>query len=248
MKDRNADDWEELARREPYFPVLTNEGIREDGFLESGEADIALLLSAIASLLGHEIPLNNVLDFGCGAGRLTLPLARRATQVVGCDIAPTILTHARQNAREAGLINTTFIETSELSRLRDSQFDFICSLLVFQHIRPIDGYKLIRTLLRLLAPGGVAALQLTLEPPGGGFQRLARMHHKSQSAHRVVPYNIRRPSWMQVNAYNEHIVNREIALGGASTVGQFATDGGRAGTVFIIFRRTRPNNGNAFVI
>jgi 2-polyprenyl-3-methyl-5-hydroxy-6-metoxy-1,4-benzoquinol methylase len=235
VKGRNANDWEDLARREPYFPVLTSEGVREDAFLATGEADFALLLSAIASILGHDVPLTTVLDFGCGAGRLTLPLARRATQVVACDVAPTILAHARQNAEEAGLRNITFIETGELAGFRD-QFNFICSLLVFQHIRPTEGYKLIRTLLGVLSPGGIAALQLTLEPRVG-VRRLTRMLRQSQFVHRVVPHDIRRPSWMEGNAYDERVVNDEIATAGASVIGRFATHGDTSGTVLIIQQR-----------
>lgn len=232
MKDRDAGDWEALAQREPYFPVLTDEGIRDVEFLKSGEEDIALLLAAIASTLGHDVPLTTVLDFGCGAGRLTIPLARRSARVVGCDIAPTILEHARRNVQEAGLNNVTFVETAELG---ERQFDFLCSLLTFQHIQPAEGYKLIRTLLGVLAPGGVAALQLTLEPVGGGLQRLVRMHQKSRSEHRLVQQDMRRPSWMQVNAYDERAINREIASAGTSVIGRFATQrGDAAGTVLII--------------
>ena len=235
MKDRNADDWEELARREPYFPVLTNEGIREDDFLETGEADISLLLSAIASILGREVLPTNALDFGCCPGRLTLPLARRATRVVACDIAPTILEHARQNAEEAGLRNITFIETAELAGLGDGSFDFVCSLLVFEHIGPQEGYALVRTLLRVLGSGGVAALQFTFEPPGGGAQRLARMFRQSRFVHRAVRHDIRLPSYMQVNAYDERVVDREVAAAGASVIGRFSTKGGNAaGTVLVI--------------
>ena len=238
VKDRTAGDWEELARREPYFPVLTDEGVRDVDFLKTGEEDIVVLLAAIASLLGRDPPLDAALDFGCGAGRLTLPLARRAPRVVACDIAPTILEHARQNAHEAGLHNVTFIETGELAGLPDAQFDFVCSLLTFQHIPPAEGYGLMRTLLRLLAPGGVAALQLTLEPPGGGLQRLARMLHTSRFVHRVMPHDIRRPSWMQVNAYDERVVNRILAEAGASPAGRFSTtEGDTAGTVLVIEKR-----------
>lgn len=238
MKDRTAGEWEELARREPYFPVLSDEGVRDVDFLKTGEEDIVALLAAIASILGRDPPLAAALDFGCGAGRLTLPLARRATRVVACDIAPTILKHARQNAHEAGLRNITFIETGELAGLPDGQFDFVCSLLTFQHIPPAEGYGLMRTLLRLLAPGGVAALQLTLEPPGGGLQRLARMLHTSRFVHRVMPHDIRRPSWMQVNAYDERVVNRIIAESGASLIGRFSTtEGDTAGTVLIAEKR-----------
>ena len=235
MQNRNAGDWEELARREPYFPVLTGEGVRDVDFLKTGEEDIVVLLAAIASILGRDPPLATVLDFGCGAGRLTLPLARRAANVVACDIAPTIIEHARQNVHEAGLHDVTFIETGDLAGLPDGQFDFICSLLTLQHIPRATGYGLIRTLLRVLASGGVAAIQLTLEPPGGGLQRLARMLHTSPFVHRVMPHDIRRPSWMQVNAYDERVINRIIAESGASLIGRFSTTAGdMAGTVLVI--------------
>lgn|GEM_PF-408725 len=233
VKDRDAADWEALARREPYFPVLTSGGVRDEAFLESGEADVALLLPAIASLLGRDVPLTSVLDFGCGAGRLTLPLARLAERVVGCDVAPTILNRARENARAAGLNNVTFIETLELPHLEAGQFDFVCSLLVFQHIRPADGYKLIRALLQLLCPGGVAVLQVTLEAPGG-LQRLARM--RFGGVQRVLPRRMQIPAWvqMQMNAYDERVINKDAEAAGASLIGRFTTGG--SGCVLVIER------------
>jgi SAM-dependent methyltransferase len=230
---RTPSDWEELARREPYFPVLTDEGIRDEAFLESGEADIALLLPAIAAMLGRNVPLTSVLDFGCGAGRLTIPLARRAVHVVGCDIAPSVLEHARKNVRDAGLSNVTFVETREL----EGRFDFICSLLVFQHISSAEGYGLIRALLRLLSPRGVAALQLTLEPPGGGLRRLARMRLKRKGVRRVLSHRMQIPSWMQRNAYDERVVMRDVAAAGGSLIGRFSTSD--AGSVLVIEKMAR---------
>lgn len=231
MTHRTPSDWEELARREPHFPVLTDAGVRDDAFLETGEADIALLLPAIAAILGRDVPLTSVLDFGCGAGRLTIPLARRAVDVVGADIAPSVLEHARKNALDTGLSNVTFVETYELRW----QFDFICSLLVFQHIRPAEGYVLIRALLRLLSAGGVAVLQLKLEPPSGGLRRLARMRFRR--VHRDLPHRMQMPSWMHANAYDERVVLRDIADASASLIGRFATSD--AGTVLVIEKMAR---------
>jgi SAM-dependent methyltransferase len=228
MSHRTPSDWEELAQCEPYFPVLTNEGIRDEAFLETGEADIALLLPGIAALLGREVPLTSVLDFGCGAGRLTIPLARRAVNVVGADIAPSVLEHARKNAMHAAVSNVAFVETGELT----GQFDFLCSLLVFQHIRPVEGYKLIRALLRLLSPRGVAVLQVPLEASGGGLRRLARMRMKRKGVRRILPHRIQMPSWMQTNAYDERVVIRDVGAAGASVVGRFTT--GDAGSVLVI--------------
>ncbi|HEV7484651.1 MAG TPA: class I SAM-dependent methyltransferase [Thermoanaerobaculia bacterium] len=219
MSHRTPSDWEELARREPYFPVLTNEGVREEAFLETGDADIALLLPAIAAMLGREVPLTSVLDFGCGAGRLTIPLAWRAVHVVGADIAPSVLEHARKNALDAGVSNVTFVEIGEV----EGRFDFICSLLVFQHIRPAEGYKLIRSLLRLLNPRGVAVLQVPLEPSGGGLRRLARMRMKRVGVRRILPHRIQMPSWMKTNAYDERVVIRDVAAAGAVLIGRFGS-------------------------
>lgn len=190
------------------------------------------MLSAIATLLGHDIALTSALDFGCGAGRLTLPLARRATRVVACDIAPTMLVHARENAHRAGLSNITFIENDELPGLAENQFDFICSMLVLQYIPPQSGYELIRTLLRLLAPSGIAALHVTLERPGGALRRYARM---SRSAHAA------RPHHTQINEYDERAVHSVVEAAGARLVARFAMNQETAnGAVLVIEKSPAP--------
>jgi 2-polyprenyl-3-methyl-5-hydroxy-6-metoxy-1,4-benzoquinol methylase len=247
MKDRDAADWEELARREPYFAVLTNEGflgvesntIATRAFFDTGEADISSLLATITTLLGRDIPLTSALDFGCGVGRLTLPLARRAGRVVACDVAPTMLAHARQNAEGAGLYNVTFIASADLAELPRGCFDFVCSLLVLQHIPPAVGYGLIRTLLSLLAPGGVAALHTTFERPGSRLRRLARsMRGRSRFVHRTVGIvrreRLRLPH-MQMNEYDERVVDRDLETAGARVAGRFATRHGNTnGAVLVI--------------
>lgn len=251
VKDRHADDWEELAKREPYFAVLTNEGYlgvggnREatEAFFATGEADIAALLPAIAALAGREVALGAVLDYGCGVGRLTLPLARRAQTVTGCDVAPTMLAHARTNAAGAGVSNVSFIHSDELASLPDGQFDFVCSLLVFQHIPPAAGYAILRTLLRLLAPGGLAAVHLTFERPGGGIRRLARMiRARSRFVHRlisVVRHDRLRLPYMQMNEYDERLVVRDIEAAGARAVGRFPTQHGDTGGAVVVVEKVR---------
>jgi SAM-dependent methyltransferase len=253
VKDRHDEDWEELARREPYFDVLTDEGlpgvkgnsVATAAFLDTGEEDISSLLSAITSLLGHEIAMRSALDFGCGVGRLTLPLARRAASVVACDIAPTMLAHARQNTESAGLRNVAFLDSELLEDLPRDHFDFVCSLLVFQYIRPGVGYQLVRTLLNLLAPDGVAALHLTFGPPGRSLRRLARWTGgRSRFSHEAVGVGRRedlpRP-YTQINEYEERVVRQCINTTGSRVVGRFATQtGNTTGAVLVIQRLPAP--------
>jgi len=49
-----------------------------------------------------------VLDFFCGLGNFTLPLARRAAEVVGVEGEPCLVERARDNARRNGLGNAQF--------------------------------------------------------------------------------------------------------------------------------------------
>jgi SAM-dependent methyltransferase len=50
-----------------------------------------------------------VLELACGSGRLTIPLARACSQVVGGDASPAMLARARRHAAEAGLDNVDFV-------------------------------------------------------------------------------------------------------------------------------------------
>lgn len=246
MKDRDAADWEELARREPYFAVLNDQGaldvdsnkIATAAFFETGEQDVAALLAAITSLVDEEIPMTSTLDFGCGVGRLTLPLARRATSVVACDIAPTMLAIARQNAESAGLHNITYIESDDLAALQGGTFDFICSLLVLQYIRPAVGYAVVRTLLKLLAPEGIAALQMTFERPRGDLRRLARVFSgKTPLARRSIDDD--RPTYARIHEYSRNAIHRHVEAAGAQVIARFPMNQGEtAGAVLVIQKRS----------
>ncbi|HEU4889280.1 MAG TPA: class I SAM-dependent methyltransferase [Thermoanaerobaculia bacterium] len=246
MKNPHAAEWEELARRKGYFAVLTHEGDREveesevatSEFFATGEADLSSLLSVAESMVGHGIPLTSALDFGCGAGRLTLPLARRAETVTASDIAPTMLAHARRNAEESGLRNIAYVESDRLEALPGESFSFICSLLVLQYVPRSIGFEIIRTLLRLLAPGGIVFLHVMLAPPGEGLRRLVRLSRARSRFDRPSSRVVRDGSdadGMQTYPYDEREVIREIEAAGARVVGRVAAPvGDTPGAVFII--------------
>jgi SAM-dependent methyltransferase len=212
--------WEELAQRDPYFPVLTTDGrLATEGsaqsaeeFFATGESDVSALLTTLRSLLGREIALNTALDFGCGAGRLTLPLARRAGRVVACDIAPTMLAHARRNADAADLANIEFALLGEQLELPLPSFDFVCSLAVFQYTPATQGYGLIRALARCLAPGGVAAIQLRLSA-------------------------VKRPDAVPLSTYNERRVVQCLEAAGAHPVARLAVGDADPGDAVLVVER-----------
>jgi SAM-dependent methyltransferase len=157
--------WEQFGREDPYFGVLSDPRFRtaskagpdRDAFFRSGVAHIDHVLSVARDLAPNFAP-RRALDFGCGVGRLVLPLARAVPEVVGMDISPGMLAEAQRNCAEAGVTNITFCKSDDaLTQLKGS-FDFVHSFIVFQHIPVARGLAIANGLLDRLSDGGIGAL------------------------------------------------------------------------------------------
>jgi ubiquinone/menaquinone biosynthesis C-methylase UbiE len=201
-------DWEEFAQREPYFAVLTEERFLRnhvdlDAFYATGEADVARLFG----LIGDDFHPRSALDFGCGVGRLTFALAKRVGEVVGCDVSQTMLQIAQGRVENPSHI-------SFVRDLPDRMFDFIVSLIVFQHIPVDQGQAILDRLLALLEPHGVAALHFTFRRPGGALRRLARrVRARVPLVHRIAARlegDRRGLPYMQMNEYDRDAILRRF--------------------------------------
>ncbi len=166
MRDTDQ-DWTRIAEEQPYWGILSTDEFKgadldpatRAKFFNEGEASIAALFDEIRQANPGFAP-HRALDFGCGAGRLLMPIARRAGAAVGVDVAPRMLLLAEQNLRDAGLANVALVRGDDrLSRV-EGAFDFVHSHLVLQHIPPARGCGLFRRLLGLLVPGGMFAIQI----------------------------------------------------------------------------------------
>jgi 23S rRNA (uracil1939-C5)-methyltransferase len=71
-------------------------------------AEINGLMIARALELLEPGPDDRVLDLYCGLGNFSLPLASRAGEVVGVELAAEMVARARQNAQRNGIENVTF--------------------------------------------------------------------------------------------------------------------------------------------
>src|SRR5438552_18194119 len=93
-------DWEIFAQEDPLWAILTHP-LKQGGrwsleeFLATGEGDVTRLIHALQRL-AEPVTREAALDFGCGVGRVTLPLARRFARVVGLDAAPTMVVQAER--------------------------------------------------------------------------------------------------------------------------------------------------------
>lgn len=159
MRDTDA-DWEEIGRTNPYYGVLTDPrfksaNLTEEALVEffgSGEGGIAHEMALLRQRYPDFSP-TSALDFGCGVGRLTRALATVTQDAFGLDISESMLAEARRNVPAGAVFGRD---------LPDRTFDWIVSLIVFQHIPPERGYPLLKALIERLAPGGCMTLQFAL--------------------------------------------------------------------------------------
>lgn len=166
----NTDEaWEAWGREDPYFGVITDEKFRKgnltgatrDEFFRSGELHVDYVHAAVQLYLGVDKRPDRILDFGCGVGRLAIPFARDATEVVAMDVSPSMLAEAKRNCEERSITNVTFaLADDELSKV-EGGFDLIHSILVFQHIPVERGRSILQRLLSRLNPGGVGVMDVT---------------------------------------------------------------------------------------
>lgn len=161
--------WDRLAHN-PYYAVINDRRNRNAvstpddrrAFFESGERDVETTLSAIRSLLDPVFAPSRTVDYGCGVGRLSIPLSRYSAHVTGVDISPMMLDEGRRNCSERGITNVAFRLADEyLAISRPAAADFVHSYIVFQHIPPRIGERVFFDLVGQLASGGIGAIHLT---------------------------------------------------------------------------------------
>ncbi len=153
--------WEAFAREHAEYYVLTGIG-RSAGpaaieqFFESGREAAAAVMRDVADLLpSHELAV----EFGCGVGRLLIPMARDFERLIGVDIAPTMIEKLNANCRRFDVQNVTGVLADEPWE-RSCAADLIYSWLVFQHIEDIGIIKnSVHRFTAALKPGGMALLQ-----------------------------------------------------------------------------------------
>ncbi len=95
-----------------------------------------------------------VLDLGCGEGYGVDLLASRAAEVVGVDLAPEAVYHARKTYRRPNL-RFLYMDIFNL-QLEDNSYDVVCSLQVLEHLHQPERFM--KEARRVLKPGGICVI------------------------------------------------------------------------------------------
>jgi ubiquinone/menaquinone biosynthesis C-methylase UbiE len=215
----SADDtdvqWEKWGRLDPYYGVLSedrflNRNLSADdktAFFRSGHEYVQHVLTQIKRIFDPDFAPKRAIDFGCGVGRIVIPLSEVAENVVGIDVSKSMIDEARKNCEERAIQNAKFVLSDDAMSTLTGSFDFIHSFIVFQHIPVERGEEILDSLLSHLEAGGVCAVHFPYSQPEAPPSRRAAQWMK-----KYIPFaygvintlrgrNVGTPE-MQMNAYD----------------------------------------------
>jgi len=164
LLERMRRDWDERARDNARYWVATgNQEWTDEEFFRSGESHVReqILNDMINICQGRDPGAMQVLEVGCGAGRVTRALARVFGRVDGVDVSGEMIARARQSLRDCSNVRLHQNNGIDLAMFGPAEFDFAFSSIVFQHIpskEVIENY--IREVWRILRPGGLFKFQV----------------------------------------------------------------------------------------
>ena len=223
-----------------------------------GRLHVEYVLGNCRNHLDPTFAPQRVLDFGCGVGRVLLPFANVAAEVIGVDISPSMLAEARRNGESQGVTNAQFLMSDDSLSAVQGDFDLVHSCIVIQHIEIARGLRLFEELVRRVRPGGIGAIQVTfawdihssnqgVRPPPASLspwrawlactRSLLGMGPKAPSAPADSGAAGADPE-MQMNFYDLSQLMFIIHQAGCSAVHSELTDHGGAIGAFMFFRRS----------
>ena len=250
LRDDSDASWEKWGKQNPYFGVLTDNKFRSQNIteeskselLETGRVHVQRILSMAASQFG-EFGRRSALDFGCGVGRLVIPLARHFEHVTAVDVSLGMLETAKQNCSERGIRNVDLVQSDDTLSQVARRFDFIHSYLVFQHTPVPRGEKIIAQLLRRLNDEGVLALHFPFACREPLLRKLAHSLRRNFSPFSILANILRAKRWnepfIQMNCYDVNGVLTLISASGIKDVFLEVVDAGGFISAFVFAKKPK---------
>ncbi|MGF1605638.1 MAG: class I SAM-dependent methyltransferase [Rhodothalassiaceae bacterium] len=253
MASRDTDlDWQIIAENKPFWGVLSQPVYEPDAlteqsleeFYQSGEVFVRNLYALVRAHLDPDFTPGRVFDFGCGVGRLLLPMARLSDEALGVDIAPGMLKLCSERAQALGLTNVAVQQSDDSLADVNGPFDLVNSYITLQHIPPDRGLRLLETLIGKIAVGGIGSLQLTYGKGRGFFlheQPQARFYrrHGDQLFDLCPTQHPQPPGHITMYDYDLNSVFALVSLAAGHPVVTLPTNDDNHLGVHLIFKKAR---------
>jgi SAM-dependent methyltransferase len=159
----NEKAWGDRYQLPPKMNMMTT----KDRFVVSGTKIFAAIEAAIMAYRPRQpIEDMDILDFGCGVGRVALPFFSKYGKPSACvDVMPRCIEYLREVIPGA---NPRLTGVKPPLPFPDASFDVIYAISVWTHLNKKKGWEWLREMARLLRPGGLALLSTS------SYNRLAK--------------------------------------------------------------------------
>jgi ubiquinone/menaquinone biosynthesis C-methylase UbiE len=159
-------EWNARTKIDHLFVIATDHSKSEEDFWKSGIFECNNILGRdiqrFEKIIENKDPSKmNVLEIGCGIGRILIPMSKIFGNVIGIDISSEMVLLGQKYVID--ISNCKIIENNgiDLSEFNDNSFDFCYSFIVFQHIpenKIVENY--IKEVSRILKPGCLFRFQV----------------------------------------------------------------------------------------
>jgi SAM-dependent methyltransferase len=176
MLARTGDYWQAAGQEAPHWSVLTNDRFRPEAieehkaaFYGSGVVEAETLAGILERHGTTAEEVGRCVEFGCGVGRVTIPLARRFRRVIACDVSAAHIAVAKEEAAARRVRNIGWHVSTVAEPQPPGHYPLWFSRIVLQHNPPPVQVRLLRQAFRGLAAGGFAVFQLVTHRLGYRF-------------------------------------------------------------------------------
>ncbi|HEX3511504.1 MAG TPA: methyltransferase domain-containing protein [Solirubrobacteraceae bacterium] len=191
----------------------------------------------LAAVEAMQPPPARVLEVGCGAGHLTLALARRGLHLDALDASPAMVESARRRIEEAGLGADVEVGQADVHALPfgSGEFDLVVAVGVIPWLHSPD--VAVAEMARVLRPGGELVLtadnraRLTSFTDPRRVLALPPLKHAYRRVRRIDPVTVsrlhtpRRVDAMLAHAGLEPIERRTVGFGPLTFMGRSILQG-----------------------
>ena len=144
-----AEVWNSLASS-PREARAATSGEQEESGLRRSAAAVHDRLTELSGVHRED----DILEIGCGVGRIGFGLAARCRSWTGADISPNMLAVAADRLRCLSNVRLVQLHGVGLHELVPNSFDLVYCTNVLAHLDEMDRWQYVQEAFRVLRPGG----------------------------------------------------------------------------------------------
>ena len=190
-------EWNERTKMNPLFVIATDHSETEEDFWNSGIDECNDILGISTEryqkiIENKDTSSMNILEIGCGIGRILIPMRKIFGNATGIDISSEMVLLGQKYVSDIPNCNIVENNGTDLAEFSDNSFDFCYSFIVFQHIpekKIVENY--IKEVSRILKPSCLFRFQVrgTISTKPNEITTWDGVQFTSDEIHKIAQHN-----------------------------------------------------------